>query len=265
MAVKTREVPNEVAAVLSRSKVDGNRILLPPINLDRKLYLKVNEVLQNLGGKWVRKEKAHVFTDETAESLAAKVDGVLTTGQFVHLGDTGFFPTPEWLVDQMVEYAKIAPGQKCLEPSAGTGNIAVALCRAAGRENVVCIEVLKANAAKLRARFGDYAPEIVVGDFLAIEKPASRFAMFDRVVMNPPFAGQADLAHVGHAWMFLRPGGILVSVMSAGVTFRDNLKSRGFRENLDKYGFLRANPAGTFTAAGTDVQTVTVVLNKPGE
>jgi 16S rRNA G1207 methylase RsmC len=36
--------------------------------------------------------------------------------------------------------------------------------------------------------------------------------------MNPPFARQADIHHVNHALKFLKPDGLLVSVMSAGVT-----------------------------------------------
>ncbi len=67
---------------------------------------------------------------------------------------------------------------------------------------------------------------------------------FDRVVMNPPFERQQDIDHVSRAAGMLKPGGRLVSVMSAGVTFRENNKTRWFRDLIETFaGYERIDEA----------------------
>ena len=44
--------------------------------------------------------------------------------------------------------------------------------------------------------------------------------VYDRVIMNPPFTRGADAKHVLHALGFVKPGGLLVSVMSNGASYR---------------------------------------------
>jgi len=58
----------EVMEVLRRSSIEGNEVTLPE-NLDRKLYLKVNEALESAGGKWDKVTKTHLFTGPMAEAL----------------------------------------------------------------------------------------------------------------------------------------------------------------------------------------------------
>ena len=53
------------------------------------------------------------------------------------------------------------------------------------------------------------------------------------MIMNPPFADKADIAHVRHALGFLRPGGLLIAVMAGGVTFREDRATAGFRELVE--------------------------------
>ena len=74
--------------------------------------------------------------------------------------------------------------------------------------------------------------------------------------MNPPFSRQADIHHVNHAIKFLKPGGVLVSVMSAGVTFRTNRLTDDFRRMVIAHnGQIGALPAGAFKESGTMVNT----------
>ncbi len=96
-----------------------------------------------------------------------------------------------------------------------------------------------------------------MADFLLIpERPG-----YDRVIMNPPFADKADIAHIRHALGFLRPGGILVSVMSAGVQFREDRTTAAFRELVTSSGGeITALPDGSFAESGTDVRTVLVTI-----
>jgi hypothetical protein len=50
-----KDFSQEVLAVISSGEVDGNSFCITSGQLDRNLYTAVNEVLENLGGKWSRK------------------------------------------------------------------------------------------------------------------------------------------------------------------------------------------------------------------
>ncbi len=94
-------------------------------------------------------------------------------------------------------------------------------------------------------------------DFLAQEPEAS----YDRVVMNPPFAKQADIKHVLHALRFLKPDGLLVSVMAASVAFRDNKLTLDFRDLIrERGGDIEALPEGAFKSSGTMVRSLIVTI-----
>ena len=85
---------------------------------------------------------------------------------------------------------------------------------------------------------------------------------FDRIIMNPPFWNQADIIHVMHAYSLLKKGGRLVSVMSNGVTFRDNQNTNDFRKLIENNGLIKNLPENSFKDAGTNVKTVIVILSK---
>ena len=56
----TDTIPEEVLTVLSTVEIEGNNVRITA-QLDRKLYLAVNKVLDRIGGTWNKKAKAHVF------------------------------------------------------------------------------------------------------------------------------------------------------------------------------------------------------------
>lgn len=59
-------------------------------------------------------------------------------------------------------------------------------------------------------------------------------------------------------------GGRLVSVMSAGVAFREDRRARDFRALVDaRGGSIESLPEGSFSASGTGVHTVVVTLEAP--
>jgi predicted RNA methylase len=243
------QVSSEVLSVLSAARVEGESLFLVG-QLDRKLYEQTNKVLEAAGGKWNRKARAHVFEAPAAD----RVDQIILSGSVdVPKDEFNFFPTPAALVQELLELAEISPGMRVLEPSAGKGAIAYA-CAEAGAV-VDCYELMDANFAALA---GDVRLGVVRHmDFLAQEQEAS----FDRVVMNPPFAKQADIKHVTHALGFLRQGGRLVAVMSAGVVFRSDSRPTAFRDLVEaRGGSIQPNPAGSFKESGTLVNTVTVVI-----
>lgn len=155
----------------------------------------------------------------------------------------------------LMDLADVQPGMLCLEPSAGQGAIAMAVAKVAG--GVMCVELLEQNVAKLRETFDVYH-----GDFLQVSPNVH--PIYDRIVMNPPFEKQADIKHVLHAFDFLKPGGRLVSIMSASVLFRSNKLTQEFRDFVEQHGgSIEPLPEGSFKSSGTMVNTVVVVIDKP--
>ncbi len=243
-----KQIDEKTLAILSRVTVDGNAIFLTCGQLTRKEYVAVNEILEHIGGKWNKKVKGHVYNNDPTDAL----EQVLLLGEIIPPKKYGYFPTPPELAKHVIDLAEIEPGMTVLEPSAGQGGIADYLPEGC---IVDCVELLPDNVKVLEGKGYRVTP----GCFLSIEtKP-----LYDRIVMNPPFEKQADISQVLHAWKCLKPGGRLVSIMSAGVSFRENKKTLDFRELVDCYGFMEHNDPGAFKASGTMVNTVTVVLNKP--
>jgi predicted RNA methylase len=238
------KINQDVLEVLDRAVIAENRLVLQG-TLDRKLYTDVNKVLEAIGGKWNRGAKAHVFDGPVADVL----DPIMETGEYSRTKqDFGQFDSPPDVVARIIARADIRPGMAVLEPSAGVGNIARAAAAACG--DVYAVEIDPKRYAELSA-----FPRRVNDDFLSM----SSTEFYDRVVMNPPFARQDDIRHVLHAATFLKPGGRLVSVMSAGVLFRENRSSVEFRQFVaDRGGQFERLPDQSFAAAGTSIHTCVV-------
>ncbi|MFA5266223.1 MAG: methyltransferase [Opitutaceae bacterium] len=242
-------VEDDVLAVLSRAETNGNALVLTG-QLDRRMYERTNKVLEAAGGKWNKKARAHLFDDEAA----TRVDQIILSGEVeVPKDEFNFFPSPPDVVARLMELADVRQGMRVLEPNAGKGAIAY-VCANAGA-TVDCYELMEANFAALA---GDVRLGLVRRmDFLAQLPEAN----YDRVVMNPPFAKQADIKHVLHALRFLKPGGLLVSVMAASVTFRDNKLTQEFRDLIrERGGNIEALQDGAFKASGTMVRSVIVTI-----
>jgi predicted RNA methylase len=169
------------------------------------------------------------------------------------------FPTPAALAARVVEEANIQAGYSVLEPSAGTGALLEAVDAMGLAGYCKAVEISRPLADGLAARFKGWT--VNARDFLEMQPDA--LDTFDRIVMNPPFAGQADIDHVTHAIKFLKEGGRLVAIMGAGVEFRQDKKAAGFRALVESLGgVIEALPAGSFEQSGTGVNTVIVTIDK---
>jgi predicted RNA methylase len=249
----------EVLVVLSTVECNGNRAVLTG-QLDRKLYVKTNDVLVALGGKWNSKAKAHLFDGDAAE----RIDQAIVVGEVTTHKDIGFFPTPPALAEELVRMAKVGPGMVCLEPSAGTGNIVRALVAAGGR--VIAVERdLKMRQGLVREfpKVCDVSP---IDDFAEMAISAVFSPEVDRVVMNPPFCQVGFSNALGHAqlaYKFLKIGGIEVCVLPSSVLFREDKKHTAFRAWVAEIGgTLTALPALSFRPSGTDVNTCVLFVEK---
>lgn len=254
------QLNEDVLTVLSTLEIDGLQVKITE-QLDRKLYLSVNDVLQRIGGKWNRKAKSHIFNADPTDLLNV----VIESGLLAPKVKTGYFPTPPEIVKRMIDLADLDRKHLILEPSAGQGHIADEICsrlKLHTHEIMVC-ETLPENKHILGEN--GYAVEEL--EFIAFAEECHEVGVnFDRIVMNPPFGppSQADITHVTAAFGLLSPGGILVTIMSAGVLFRMNKKTTEFREYImEKRGtYLDRLPEGAFKESGTMVNTILLRLEK---
>lgn len=223
--------------------------------MDRAEYLEANTVLQTLGGKWRSGLKAHVFEVDPSLLIAS----VAERGSYLNPKDLGFFPTPDDLVKDMVQSAGLKPGMRVLEPSAGTGSIAKAAVAIVGQGNVDCVEYYPAHISTLESIVGD--GNVVETDFLK-QMPS---AVYDVVLMNPPFSRNQDMQHVEHAWKFVKPGGTLVAIMATGWMNNQNTTAADFRKFTESVSDRVITPLERGIFKDTDVATVMLVLEKPFE
>jgi len=235
------KVKETVLDVLGNCKVIENKVYLPEGQLDRKLYVDVDKVLKALGGKWDRKEKAHIFSD----SMEERLEVLILTGEYTDAKQQyQFFETPTSLAVQLVGMAEIQDNESVLEPSAGRGRIVGHI------ERCDCIELNPENREYL-TRNGF---TVVGDDFMKFNES------YDVIVANPPFTKQQDIDHISHMINLARRR--VVSIASSSVLFRTNSKTVEFREMIESMGgTITPLPEGTFKSSGTMVNACIVCVD----
>lgn len=174
------------------------------------------------------------------------------------------FPTPVHLAEHMARLADIRPGDRVLEPSAGTGRLLGAMggrmFAAAGsvpcaeRDQVHAVEINRHLADRLEIEFP--LTKVHCTDFLQCNGDLGRF---DAVLMNPPFANGDDIKHIQHAAKMLKPGGRLVAICANGPR-----QAAALRPMIEEAGGLwEPLPPDTFKESGTGVNTVLLSMVSP--
>lgn len=240
----------EILDVIARSEITEDGLTLTG-ELDRKQYEDVNRFLATAGAKWNKSKKRHVFQTQASRE---KLLELLETGKLLD-EKTHFqaFYTPSDIAQELVDLAGIESGMSCLEPSAGAGAIALAAKEAGAA--VECVE-MNAEAITSLASLG-FAP--VAADFLTLDPTPA----YDRVLMNPPFSKDQDIAHVRHAFEFLKPAGKLYAIMSPGFTNGSSTARVAFKSFVEQHGrIIKEMDAGAFKESGTMVRTIIVELEK---
>ena len=185
--------------------------------------------------------------EKQADELQQKINGL----QFSKI--PSYFPTPDNIIDLMLDHADIQSADICLEPSAGHGAIADKIKPLCSQIDVIEQNYTLSDILKLKG----YAA--TQGDFMETEFPHG----FDKIVSNPPFEKLQDIDHVRRAYECLNPGGRLVSIMSPSPFFNSVKKAEDFRQWFDSVGGEKIDlPEGSFKPSGTGINTCMVIIDK---
>lgn len=249
------KIPENVLDILGQCKVKENTLFLPDVRLDRKDYVSVNKVLENMGGKWNRKAGGHVF--QAGDNPADMLEAVLLTQEVRDLKkEYQFFPTPRSIAERMCKMAELRTDSAVLEPSCGNGQLADVIMEHTPA-SLFCIELNPDMVRKLEGK----PYQILCGDFLTANR--EDVGECSRVIMNPPFTRFQDIDHILHAFELLADGGVLVSVVCESAFFRSNKKAAAFREFLSATNaeVVRLE-AGAFHDSGTEICTRLIKVRK---
>ena len=236
------DIESSILKIIEQGNVNKNLYFLPKIQLDRKTYLAVNKILENLGGKWNRKHKGHIFESDIFD----RIDNVLLTGKVTDVQkEFQSFETPDGLAKRLVKTANIQPGESVLEPSAGRGAIAKHI------KNCHCIELHTENEIYLQQN-----------NFYMVGNDFFEFGhRYDVIIANPPFQKQNDILHITH--MIGLANRCVVSVASQSIMWRTNKKTKDFRELVaENGGTIKTLPEDSFKSSGTKVNTCVVHIEK---
>lgn len=250
-------INDDVAQVLDACQVNGNALVLTG-QLDRSLYTATNKIIEALGGKWNRSQKAHIFADDPAARIA---DALATRAVVDEKKLLQFYETPDDVADLLIGKLDLEFSTTVLEPSAGHGALIRAIERGdvgTGVPSIKAIEIDPKKCEKLRALFPTV--DVTCCDFLTMEP----FLSVPLIVMNPPFTRQQDIQHVRHAFeKWLAPGGRLVAVMSNAWPDRTDKRSEEFQRLVDENdGQWDVLPEGAFASSGTMVRTGVLTIEK---
>ncbi len=185
------------------------------------------------------------------------------------------FSTPLPLAYAVLRAAAIRPSDMVLEPSAGTGMLAVmAECAlGSGAGNLHLNEIADTRRALLSRLFPETLLTGVNAENIADRLPGARPAV---VIMNPPFSAtpgvgrirhDADLRHVCSAFSMLPPGGRLAAITSANCIPGDSDWNAAFGR-LDpptRVVFTMAVDGRAYARRGTGFDTRLTVLDRAAQ
>lgn len=163
------------------------------------------------------------------------------------------FPSPPWVVELLLENARIEPGMRCLEPSAGFGSVAIAMQELGGKVEV--IEPLP----ELQTILTLQNLLVISSDFLTANTTNS----FQLVVQNPPFSQQ--ISHIKKAYQSLSSEGRLVSLVSNSPWQYNTSLYKQFRHWLNTFNAeVQELPWGLFVNSDryTQVECYLITIDK---
>ncbi|ASE39605.1 MULTISPECIES: strawberry notch family protein [Alphaproteobacteria] len=179
------------------------------------------------------------------------------------------FSTPTPLGLAALTAAALTPADRVLEPSAGTGLLAI-LAEIAGSD-LILNELAETRADLLASLFP--ANAITRFDAAQIDDHLDRTAIPSVIIMNPPFSVMANVSgrvadaayrHIASALARLAPGGRLVAI--TGANFSPELPAwRDHFARLQERGrvvFTAAIAGSVYAKQGTTIETRLTVIDK---
>lgn len=173
-----------------------------------------------------------------------------------------FYETPPEIAARMAVYVNVRPGELVLEPSVGSGALLRPLI---GTSCVItAFDIAPERDPELFEvvrRFPPFSVFREYRDFLTINP--KEYRPVDVVLMNPPLGRLQEMAHFTHAFTFLKPGGRMAAIVSAGITFRWDKRAVDCHELVTAHGgSIVPLPEDAFAASGLNLKTVLVTLTK---
>ena len=247
--------------IIREAELDGNKLYLQ-WQLDRKQYVSINEVLETIGLKRNRKEKAHI-AECSSEELVQAIEDIIETGEVETLKETikkfQFYETPQEVAEYLVELAEIKVWEDVLEPSAWHGAIVDEINKSQCRD----IFMYELDPKKIELLVDKYHNNRVWERWYNINQCDFLNIDFEirvpKIIANPPFSKSQDVKHILKMYELLSEWGRLVSVASASIKTREWKLYDELRSLNPEYYDL---PDGSFQESGTMVNTVIVVINK---
>lgn len=256
------EIKKDILAIINSSVfTEPNRLVLPE-TLERKQYIAVNKILESIGFKWNKKEKAHLAQEDVSE----KFYNLMDTGEWVdEKKEFNFFPTPMDIVKEIMNNVKWkSNNMRILEPSAGTGNIVTLIPKA--KHWVTSIEINPENVKKTLENIGKNSNdnenkyEVIRNDFLQYKGTKK----FDLILANPPFSKNQGITHFFHMVELLSDDGQIICILPSGY-FGESCLS--IRKKFNE--FIQSNdceiidlPENAFKESGTMVSTKLLIFKK---
>ena len=172
----------------------------------------------------------------------------------IQQGIWDFYPTTQLVIDKMMAIAHLQKNHYVLEPSAGTGDLVTAIALS-GVNNLDCFEIhpLLQQALKLQ----DF--NLIGANFLA----STPQPVYARILTNPPFSNNGVARHTQHAYLFLKPGGKLVT-LAHHYNLKPSPSDRSFFAWLkdNQARFLNLGQAFKNGDRKTNVPLQLIVINK---
>ncbi|HBB6714658.1 TPA: DUF4942 domain-containing protein [Serratia marcescens] len=181
---------------------------------DKAIRGQAGKVLEMIGGVLIKAGPHKNINIWEFDYDPSRVLGeIVASGCIPDYQSHQFYPTPESLAERVVCEAEIQPGEKCLEPSAGTGNIATLM----PADQTCCVEISTLHCRVLEAK----GLTVEQADFIKWAQSTNK--RFDKVVMNPPFSEGRAKAHVESAASLVNRGGRLVAILPLGMKGKEIL------------------------------------------
>ncbi len=214
-----------------------------------------------------------------AASIAGRIDKLPTqTNRSGTKEALQQFSTPPHYAYAVTWLANLKPTDVVLEPSAGTGCLAIQAANSGAA--VYCNEIDPRRAEFLKDQFGADHVLVENAEYISSILPRRGMPAPTAVVMNPPFSQTAgrmgdrkDLhtaeKHIEEGLRSLAPGGRLVAIVGRGMTGDSPTHKPWFRKIAEKYD-IRANigvDGSVYKKYGTQFDNRVLVIDKvaPGK